>query len=69
MSIPSKSNPTSTEPAHPQVKRAHVQAETDEILGELYAVKANMNREARYDVSVLLAAALAEQQDDKRKVH
>lgn len=29
----------------------------DEILGELYAVKAQLNREAKYDVSVLLAEA------------
>ena len=34
--------------------------ENDEILGELYAVKSQLNREANYDVSVLLKAARAD---------
>jgi hypothetical protein len=38
-------------------KMAH---ENDEILGELYAVKAQLNREANYDVSVLLKEARAD---------
>ena len=32
----------------------------DEILGELYAVKSQLNREAKYDVAVLLAEARSE---------
>ena len=34
--------------------------ENDEILGELYAVKSQLNREANYDVSVLLKEARAD---------
>lgn len=32
----------------------------DEVLGELYAVKLQLNREANYEVSVLLTEARAE---------
>ncbi|HPG61898.1 MAG TPA: hypothetical protein PK586_07810 [Casimicrobium sp.] len=35
----------------------------DEILAELYAVKAQINRDAHYDVTALLAAA----RDDRRR--
>ncbi len=35
----------------------------DEILAELYAVKAQINRDARYDVAALLTAA----RDDRRR--
>lgn len=34
--------------------------ENDEILGELYAVKSRLNRDANYDVSVLLKEARAD---------
>lgn len=34
--------------------------EDDEILGELYAVKLQLNREANYDVAVLLREARAD---------
>ena len=44
-----------------------VRAENEEILGELYAVKARMNRDARCDVSVLPAEARTERLNDERK--
>ena len=34
--------------------------EEDEILGELYAIKTQINREANYDVAVLLLEARAD---------
>jgi hypothetical protein len=40
--------------------------EGDEILGELYAVKLNLNREANYDVSVLLKEARRDAKNRKR---
>lgn len=71
MSIPSKSSQSATDVASVDANhaRTQVRAENDEILGELYAVKAQMNREARYDVSVLLGEACAEQRNHERNVH
>jgi hypothetical protein len=46
-----------------EIKLTHLpkpRYEDDEILGELYAVKAQLNREANYDVSVLLKEARAD---------
>ena len=40
----------------------------DEILGDLYAVKVRVNRDARYGVSVLLAEARIERLNDEREV-
>ena len=39
----------------------------DKNLGDRYAVKVRMNRDARYDVAVLLAEARTERLNDERQ--